>query len=252
VTDETPPELPGSIAAAWGLRERPGKGPKRGLSLQQIVQAGLRVAAAEGLAAVSMSRVAAELGVGTMSLYRYVESKGELLDLMVDTGMGPPPPQVGEGASWREGLSRWAWAQLAVFRGHLWAVQVPLSGPPATPNALGWLEQALHYLRGTGLDEAQKMSVILQISGFVRNEANMEAQLDAAVRASGQTNNDLMAGYNAMLGSLLDPQRFPELSAIVASGVLAKADDWDDEFTFGLDRILDGVDVLVRRLSGKD
>ncbi len=83
--------LPGSIAAAWGLRERPGKGPKRGLSLPQIVQAGRTAAAADGLGAVSMSRVATELGVGTMSLYRYVESKQELLDLMVDSALGPPP-----------------------------------------------------------------------------------------------------------------------------------------------------------------
>ena len=125
-------ELPASLAAAWGLRERPGKGPKRGLSLDQIVRAGIKVATADGLAALSMSRVAAELGVGTMSLYRYVASKGELLDLMVDTGLGPPPA-ADPGAPWRDGLAHWAWTQLGVFRDHLWAVQVPISGPPATP-----------------------------------------------------------------------------------------------------------------------
>jgi AcrR family transcriptional regulator len=250
VADETP-GLPGSLAAAWGLRERPGKGPKRSLSLGQIVKAGLAVAAADGLAAVSMSRVAAELGVGTMSLYRYVDSKRELLDLMVDTALGPPRPP-DPGASWREGLSGWAWAQLAAYRGHLWAVQVPLSGPPATPNALGWVEAALFYLRHTGLDESQKMSVILLTSNYVRSEATMEAQLDAAVRAVGQSPSDLMAGYNQLLASVLDPQRFPELRAVAASGVLGKADDWDDEFAFGLERILDGVDVLVRSTDGKD
>jgi AcrR family transcriptional regulator len=250
VADETP-GLPGSLEAAWGLRERPGKGPKRSLSLEQIVKAGLAVAAADGLAAVSMSRVAAELGVGTMSLYRYVDSKRELLDLMVDTALGPPRPP-DPGASWREGLSAWAWAQLAAYRGQLWAVQVPLSGPPATPNALGWVEAALFYLRRTGLDESQKMSVILLTSNYVRSEATMEAQLDAAVRAVGQSPSDLMAAYNKLLASVLDPQRFPELRAVAASGVLGKADDWDDEFAFGLERILDGVDVLVRSADGED
>jgi AcrR family transcriptional regulator len=251
VTDEMPQGLPGSIAAAWGLRDRPGKGPKRGLSLDQIVRAGLTVASAEGLAAVSMSRVATELGVGTMSLYRYVESKRELLDLMVDTGLGPPQP-AESGTGWRDGLSRWAWSQLAAFRTHLWAVQIPLAGPPLYPNGLSWIEQALHYMRRTALDEAQKMSVILLISGYVRNQAAMEAQIDAAVRAAGSPDADFMAGYNKVLTRLVDPQRFPELTAVAASGVLGKTDEWDDEFVFGLERILDGVDVLVRRLSGKD
>jgi AcrR family transcriptional regulator len=251
VTDDSQPELPGALAAAWGLRDRPGKGPKRGLSLDQIVRAGIAVAAADGLAAVSMSRVAAELGVGTMSLYRYVDSKRDLLELMVDAGVGPPPP-VRPDAGWRVGLSAWAWALLAAYRENLWAVEVPIGGPPATPNAIGWIEQALTSLRGTGLDESGKMSVILLTSNFVRNEATMEAQIEAGVRALGQSPSELMAGYNKMLGAILDPLRFPEMLAVAASGVLGDADDWDDEFTFGLDRILDGVDVLVRSLSRED
>jgi AcrR family transcriptional regulator len=205
---------------------------------RQVVRAALAVAAADGLAAVSMSRVAGELGVGTMSLYRYVDSKRELLDLMVDVALGPPRP-TDPGASWREGMSGWAWAQLA-------------SGPPATPNALGWLEAALFYLRRTGLDEGQKMSVILLTSSFVRSEATLEAQLDSAVRAVGQSAPELMAGYNNFLASVLDPQRFPELVTVAASGVLGKADDPDDELAFGLERILDGVDVLVRSVGGED
>ena len=78
-------ELPESIELAWGLRERPGKGPRRSLTMRQVVAAGIRVAEADGLPAVSMSRVAGELGVGTMSLYRYVSAKSDLLELMADT-----------------------------------------------------------------------------------------------------------------------------------------------------------------------
>ena len=246
-----PAALPGSIAAAWGLRERPGKGPKRGLSLPQIVRAGLDVAGSDGLAAVSMSRVAAELGVGTMSLYRYVESKRELLDLMVDACLGPPPPAI-EGTSWRDGLTAWARAELAAHRAHLWALQVPLGGPPAYPNALGWLERALSYLRACGLDEEQKMAVILLVSNYVRTHATMESQIDAAVRASGMSDTDAMAGYGQLLRVLLDPRQFPELSAVAASGVMDKADPWDENFEFGLDRILDGVAVLVHGVGRQD
>ena len=246
-----PAGLPGSIVAAWGLRDRPGRGPKRGLTLEKIVQAGLAVATADGLAAVSMSRVAAELGVGTMSLYRYVESKSELLQLMVDTAIGPPPP-AEPNATWRQGLSDWAWSQLAGYRDNLWVVQVPLAGPPAYPNALGWLERALYCMRATGLDESQKMSVILLLSNYVRSQATMEAQIDAAVRAAGISGAEAMAGYGQLLRLLLDEQRFPELRAIAEAGVMDKSDPWEDEFSFGLDRILDGVDVLVRTIASKD
>jgi AcrR family transcriptional regulator len=251
VADDSQPVLPGSFAAAWGLRGRPGKGPKPGLSLDQIIRAGLAVAAADGLAAVSMSRVAAELGVGTMSLYRYVESKQELLDLMVDVGLGSPPA-VGPDAGWRDGMAAWAWAMMAAYRSNLWAVQVPLSGPPATPNALRWLEQALSHMRDTRLGPAQKMSVILLVASYVRYAATMQAQLEAAVRAAGLEPSDLMAGYNKMLTTVLDQQRFPELLKVAESGVMGKADEWEEEFSFGLDRILDGVDVLVRSIAGKD
>jgi AcrR family transcriptional regulator len=238
-------ELPPVLAAAWGLRRRPGKGPKRGLTLEQIVAAGVRVAAADGLAAVSMARVAAELGAGTMALYRYVGAKSELVNLMVDAAFGPPPPPPETATTWRPALSHWAWAQLAAMRASLWAVLAPLSGPPATPNQVAWLEQGLRSLRDTALAAGPKMSVILLISGFTRNQVTTEAQIAEAQRAAGTTDQQAMLDYGRILGLLADRQRFPELAAVVATGVLSKADDWDDEFSFGLDRILDGIGALV-------
>src|SRR5690348_482873 len=90
MTEPGDADLPPAVAAAWGVRGRPHKGPKPGLTLARIVTAAIGVADAEGLAAVSMSRVATELGAAPMSLYRYVTGKDELLELMVDTAMGPP------------------------------------------------------------------------------------------------------------------------------------------------------------------
>lgn len=81
-----------SLEAAWGLRDRPAKGPKPGLSLERIVAAAVGVAASDGLAAVSMGRVAQELGASTMSLYRYVSAKDELYVLMQEAAVGPPEP----------------------------------------------------------------------------------------------------------------------------------------------------------------
>jgi AcrR family transcriptional regulator len=241
--------LPPSLAAAWGLRERPGKGPKPGLSLARIVAAGIKIATAEGIGAVSMARVASELGAGTMALYRYVSSKQELVTLMLDTAYGPPPPLPESARHWRAALSHWAWAQRAAMESALWAVLLPLTGPPATPNQVAWMEEGLECLRETRLDEGQKMSVILLISGYARNQTIMEAQLIEGVRSSGRTEQEAMADYGRIMGLLVDPQRFPELAKVIASGVMSKADDMAEEFEFGLERILDGIGALVDSLA---
>ena len=248
--------VPPLVETAWGLRDRPRKGPRPGLSLDAIVAAGLRVADQDGLDALSMSRVAAELGAATMSLYRYVSAKEELVALMVDAAFGdavaPPaggPP--GEPADeWRAGLSRWAWAMRAGFQRHRWMARVPIRGLPILPHEVAWFEQALGFLRGTGLAEAEKASVIMLLSGYVRNLASTEADIEAAIRASGTSPGDWMSSFGRTLAKLADPVRFPALTEFIAAGVFDQFDDPDDEFIFGLDRILDGIGALVRRRSG--
>ena len=237
--------IPGSIAAAWGVRERPHKGPKPALSLPRIVDAAVRVADAEGLDAVSMGRVAAELGAAPMSLYRHVSAKEELLGLMVDTAWGDSPGPLAPGEGWRSGLSRWAWALRAGARRHPWAVRIPISGLPIMPREVAWFEDALACLRDTGLTEARKASVVMLLAGYVRNQATTEADIEAAVRTSGLDPSAWMSSYADMLRRLADPQRFPALTEFIASGVFDAADGPDDEFIFGLDRILDGIEVLI-------
>ncbi|MBB5872462.1 AcrR family transcriptional regulator [Allocatelliglobosispora scoriae] len=243
-TDPSEIEIPASIAAAWGLRERSAKGPKRGLTLERIVTAAVGLAVAEGLGAVSMGRVAAEVQSSTMGLYRYVTSKDELLALMTDQAIGLPPETLPE-LGWREGLERWAWAERAAFHRHPWALRVPISGPPITPHQIAWMEEGLTCLRGTGLTESEKLSVILLLSGYVRNEATTSADIAAASSEAGITVEIAMSAYGRLLKSLIHPKQFPSLSALIAEGVLDKADDPDEEFIFGLARILDGVGVLV-------
>jgi AcrR family transcriptional regulator len=239
--------LPAGVAAAWGLRGRPHKGPRPGLSLERIVAAAVRVADAEGLAAVSMSRVAAELGTAPMSLYRYVSAKDELLALMVDAAYGPPPGgESGADSGWRAGLSRWAWAMRAGIQRHPWVLRIPISGLPTLPNEVAWFEEGLRCLQDTGLEEAEKASAILLVSGYVRNAASIDADIEAAVRTSGKTPDEWMSSYARTLTALADPQRFPALTKFIAAGVFDRADPPDEEFTFGLDRVLDGLGVLIR------
>jgi AcrR family transcriptional regulator len=242
--DDTETGLPASIEAAWGLRQRPRKGPKPGLDLDLIVAAAVNVAASEGLAAVSMSRVAAELGSSAMSLYRYVAAKDELLELMVDSVFDASVDPGPEGEGWRAGMARWAWTYHEALRRHPWVLRVPISGPPVTPNQIAWLEDGLRSLGGTGLAEGEKMSVILLVSGYVRNEATLSADLAAA---SGE--QQIMPTWSQQLARLTDAERFPALRTALASGVFDQDDDPDDEFVFGLDRVLDGIEALVRDRS---
>lgn len=240
-------ELPPSLAAAWGLRGRPGKGPKPGLSLERIVAAGVKVAATEGLGAVSMGRVATELGAATMSLYRYVAAKGELLDLMVDAAIGTPPP-LPPDEDWRTGLDRFARVHLAKLREHPWIVRVPIGTPPITPNQVAWMDHGLRLLRGTNLREHEKLSTIMTTSGLVRNWALLTADITAAAQASGTTTDAAMLGYGQLLQRLVDPARFPALGELLASGVLEVPDEVPDaDFEFGLERILDGIEALMKR-----
>jgi AcrR family transcriptional regulator len=239
-----------AVAAAWGVRGRPHKGPKPGLSLDRIVAAAVRVADAEGLAAVSMSRVATELGTAPMSLYRYVGAKDELLALMVDAAYGPPPagppPAWPAGdTGWRAGLSRWAWAMRARIQQRPWVLGIPIGGLPTLPNEVAWFEDGLRSLQDTGLEEDEKASAILLVSGYVRTSASIDADIAAAVLASGKTPDEWMSSYARTMTQLADPQRFPALTKFIAAGVFDRADPPDNEFTFGLARILDGLAALI-------
>ncbi|MBM7171450.1 TetR/AcrR family transcriptional regulator C-terminal domain-containing protein [Streptomyces sp. G44] len=242
---EPPAPFPASLEAVWGLRGRPHKGPKRGLSLDGIVAAAIAVADAEGVEAVSMSRVAKEVGASTMALYRYVATKDELLMLMVDGAIGPPVPLSPDAVGWRAGLEHWAMAMRAVLSAHLWAVPlVAAHGPPATPNQLAWLDQCLQVLSGTRLDHGEKIAVSLLVSGQIRSELTIVALL----RRDPAGTERRMAGYGAFLRRVTQDGRLPALRAAVTHGAFddldaeagGEAADFDD-FAFGLQRALDGV-----------
>ena len=112
----------------------------------------------------------------------------------------------------------------AVMYAHPWVLRVPISGLPVRPNEVAWFEQALSCLRDTGLTEAEKASVILLVSGYVRNEASTNADIEAAIRASGAAPDEWMSAYGRLLTKLTDPERFPALTQFIASGVFEQFD----------------------------
>ncbi len=251
MSENTATGLPASIELAWGFREQPKKGPKRALSLAEIVEAGVTVADADGLGSVSMSRVAQELGVATMSLYRYVSAKEELVTLMGDAVIGPAPA-IADDENWRSGLVRWAEEQMAVARRHPWSAEIAISGPPVTPNSVRWMEAALRCLRAAGLVPGQQLGSLLLVTQFVRSQALLESQLAAAMRASGDTEETVLSAYTRQLSMLTGPEEFPALHGVLDAGVFevsAEGQEPDEDFRFGLDRILDGIEVIVARTT---
>jgi Tetracyclin repressor-like, C-terminal domain len=129
-------------------------------------------------------------------------------------------------------------------------LRIPIGGPPVTPNAITWLDRGLDCLRDTGLEEHEKLSVMLLLPGYVRNQAMLQADIAAAPAAGAAPK--LMASYGRLLAELTDPERFPALHAVIAAGVFDQADGDDDEFVFGLERVLDGIETLIeRRKTGR-
>jgi AcrR family transcriptional regulator len=241
----TEPELPNSLLAAWGQDVRGGRGPRRALSIEQVLDGGIAVAERDGLDAVSMARVASEIGLSTMALYRYVASKDELLELMVDRALGPPPARPARERSWRAGLTRWADGVRAAYLANPWTLKVAITAAPTGPNNVAWMESALAAMRSTGLTYTEKVSCLLVLSGFVRNDTTLTVDVTAAVVAAGGPPPD----YGRILTSLTTPAEFPELHAAAAEGSFSDddPDGFDGEYTFGLARVLDGIGVLVEK-----
>lgn len=250
----------------WGLRERPRKGPKPGLSLERVVAGAIEVAEAEGLAAVSMSRVAEQVGYTTMSLYRYVGGKDELLVLMLDAAIGPPPAAIAEAGGWRARLERWSWAQLAVYRRHPWIVQIPITGLPVSPNQLAWLEAGLSAFAEVRLSPAEKLALVNLCHGFIRHEAQFSGDIRRERDKAGVSEAEALAEYGRVLARLTDPERYPTLHEMAVSGAfeapeIAGADaaeggevgpETEPDFDFGLRRVLDGIEAYVRSRCGRD
>ncbi|MEE6261845.1 TetR/AcrR family transcriptional regulator [Plantactinospora sonchi] len=242
-------KLPAGLDLLWGQQPGPDAEPRQGLSLSRIVRAAVELADADGLGAVSMARIAERLGFTTMSLYRHLKSKDELLLLMLDSVAAVPAELDEPGADWRLGLQRWCRAQWTMLRAHSWIVHLPVSGPPITPNQLTWTDRALRALGGTGLTESDKAGVVLLVASYMLTTARLSTDLGPA--ASGES----VAAYSTLLSGLVDAQRFPALRTAIDAGAFDYPTDTAEEerqfdYTFGLDRILDGVEALIRHRAG--
>jgi AcrR family transcriptional regulator len=237
-------ELPAGLDLLWGQRDRPRRERRDGLSVDRIVAAAIELADADGLEAVSMARVAERLGFTAMALYRHVSGKDELLVLMQDAAVGPPPPLDASLTGWRPQLERWCLDLLAIFNRHPWWIHIPISPPPPTPSQMAWLERGLLAFEDTPLTEGDKAAIMLMLNGFVHWEARLTAELG---RHPPGTENPQEV-YAGLARGLIGDERFPALGRAVAAGIF-EDDSRETEFSFGLAVILDGVERLIDQAS---
>jgi AcrR family transcriptional regulator len=202
----------------------------RGLTVEKVVSAAVELADEQGLAAVSMARVAEKLGFTTMSLYRHVSGKDELVRRMLDEALGLCPEF--EMPDWRTGLETWARELLAVLHRHPWGIDVPITGMLGTVAQLSWLNRGLECLADTPLDENRKAQMVLLVNGYVFWSARLAFQVP----------DDLAT---PMVPEDFDLGEFPGLQRAVASDVFEDETPFEELFDFGLQRVLDGVGSAI-------
>ncbi|WP_030234528.1 TetR/AcrR family transcriptional regulator [Streptomyces sp. NRRL S-350] len=224
-----------TVRLLWGPPAKPTRGPKPALSLERIAAAGVEVADAEGLGAVSMQKVAGLLDFTKMSLYRYVPGKAELVALMVESAIDTPPA-AADDTDWRDQLTAWARHLTESFRRHPWLLDATVGPRVVGPKELAWLEGVVAALDGHGLTGPERMDAAVLLAGHVREIASQSR----AAGPAGSPEAELLAALGTVVQQHAD--RYPAVAA-----AMADPNGRDRALDFGLARILDGLAALIDR-----
>lgn len=257
---ETVPGLSAGVSRLWraaGVAGSSGAGspgadadrrPARAaLTTDRIVAAAVELADAEGLDSVSMARVADRLGAGTMSLYRHVAGKDELLLLMHDSvwrmQADPSPADTSQG--WRPALEAWCRWQHDTLAAHPWLERIRFVERAGTPSQMVALERALAILAATPLSEPAKVAALMMLNGYLLWQARYDEELRTAATAVQVPVEDVTGQFGVLMTTLTASGRFPALARAVAGGAFAPGSATVGDFEWGLGFLLDGIETLV-------
>ena len=234
--------VPRDVAVLWRTPAPGRRGPRPGLTVEQIADAGIALADAEGIGAVSMARLAESLGFTTMSLYRYVSSKDEVLALMSDRAGGQPPAVGPEVGDWRARLELLLGEQRPVIAAHPWLAQTTTVLHALGPNRLAWMEAMLAALDDTPLSPSERLAVTGVLAAHMLDEARVATAL--ADRRKALADEHAPAPDELVL-LLADENTHPALVGAARSGAFAVRDD--EPLPFGTRVILGGVEAMIAR-----
>jgi AcrR family transcriptional regulator len=220
-------------------------GPRQHLTIDQVVGAATALADAEGLDAVTMRRVAGDLGVAPMTLYTYVPGKAELLDLMLDAAYARMPRADTTGQPWRQRVTAVAAENRALFAAHPWAAAISTLRPPLGPGLMAKYEHELAALDGLGLDDVEMDAALTHLLAFV--QAWAQAAADATDRGSGMDDEQWWAAHAPLLQKLADPAAYPLAVRVGTAAGTAHRAAYSPRhaYDFGLRTILDGLAALI-------
>jgi AcrR family transcriptional regulator len=240
-------DLRRSIALLWGVPGAGRRGPKPSRSVDEVVLAAIGIADAEGLPAVSMRRVAEALKLSPMSLYTYVPSKAELLDLMLDRVAAEIEDSGSTLQEWRAKLEHQARQRWAMAQRHPWIMQVGVHRPPLGPNVLATAEATLRATDGVGLDDREMQLVAGLMGNYVRGAVRAAFEAREVEQLSGITDEQWWAANAELLEGLIEPARYPNTVRVIESGRAAREPRIDPQrsFEFGLQLVLDGIEVFI-------
>ncbi len=236
-----------SIELLWGTRQPARRGPRPKLTVAGIARVAIELADTEGLAAVSMRRVAEQLQVTAMSLYTYVPSKAELVDVMLDTVYGEVTRPEDTHDGWRARLERVARQNWALYRRHPWLLQVATSRPVLGPNATAKYDHELRAVAGLGLTDIEMDLLVSLVGDYVHGAVRAAVEAAQAAQRTGITDEQWWQAYAPLLEKVLDPARYPTAARVgaAAGSEYGAASDPARSFDFGLQRVLDGIEAFL-------
>lgn len=242
-------DLKRSIALLWGVAGPTRRGPKPSRSVDDVVQAAIHLADTEGLAAFSIRRVAEALGLSAMSLYTYVPSKAELIDLMLDRVAGESDAADAMVEGWRsrlEQIARQGWMRA---QRHPWIMQVGTHRPPLGPNVLARVEQTLQAVDGLGLYDLEMDLLTSLLADYVRGAVRAVLEAREVEKLSGMSDEQWWALNAELLKNLVDRDRYPTTVRVGEAYRAAReiGPDHVRSFEFGLARVLDGIAVFIEQ-----
>jgi AcrR family transcriptional regulator len=230
----------------WEDRSPATRGPKAGFTPDEVVQAAIAIAdQAGGLGAVTMQAVSAELGLTTMAVYRYFPNKEALYDAIIDAGMGLPPAPLDPPGAWRDEVRRWAHAKREMLCGRPWLAELPFVAAPHGPNWLAWLEGLAAPLARAGFRGEMIGQMLSVVDGYTRGASDTAISL-ARAKTQGITEQQWAAAVGADLGRAIGDPRFTAFASILTAPAEGAQRDLRDSFDFGLERVLDGIELYVR------
>nr|WP_100208804.1 TetR/AcrR family transcriptional regulator [Saccharomonospora azurea] len=240
-----------SMELLWGAADKPRRGPRPRFTVDDIVATAIELADTEGIDALTMRGLASALGLTAMSLYGYVPGKAELVDLMVDRVhaevSAPEPTDDG----WRAKLEAVARRTWDLYLRHPWLLQVSTVRPVLGPNVIAKYDADLAAVADLGLTAVEMDLVVTLVANYVHGAVRAAVELRRVGPDTGKPNPEWWSEYEPLFTKVFDSERYPVAAEV--GGAMGPEhygpDAPETAFEFGLERLLDGVAVLVENAS---